>query len=101
MPKVVGVKARVIVPVAFTRKRKTRRHAVVVLVPLGEDAHANLVKWTRLERSERLLLALFALVHPCVTGRSEWKVRRTVGVPEMKRIADADRTAIPSAGRDH
>ena len=65
---------------------------MIVLVALGEDAHADLVEGGSAQRGERLLLNGFGLMNPGIRGGAEGKERRAVRIGEMIIVTDGDRT---------
>ena len=73
---------------------------VVVLVGLGEDAHADLVEGRSAQGIEGLLLESVALMDPGVAGGAEGEVRRAVGVGEVVRLADGDGAVAGGGGAE-
>lgn len=61
-----------------------QRRIAMELVPLGEDAHAQLVEWGAGKRAQGLLLPCDRLVHPAIASRSDGEMARAVGMGEVE-----------------
>jgi len=64
---------------------------VVVLVALGEDAHAHLVEGRITEDIKREALEVLGLVDPGIAGGAEGEVGGSVGIGEVVGVMDAYR----------
>src|SRR5208337_1187362 len=100
MLEVGDIEGGVVIYLTAAREGILRRFLAIVLVPLGEQTHAELIEWRSRKRFESLALRVFRLKGPRVTGRSAFDVRRAVSIGEVKAIAHGDGAAITVLRRD-
>ena len=100
MLEVSGIEGRVIIRLAVAWKRIHGRLFAIVLVPLGKEAHAQLVEGRGGERLDGLALRGFGLKGPRVAGGAAFDIGRAIRIAEMVAVANRNRTTISTPGGD-
>ncbi len=80
---------------------KLRRIDAIELVPLGEEAEADLGEAALAERGHRLVLLRCVAVQPVVGGGAEEEVGRPVGIGEMIGFRDVHGSVDPGSRGGH
>ena len=101
MLKVRRIEGGVVVRFAVARKRIHGRLFAIVLIPLGEQAHAHLVERRCGQRLDGLPLRLLRLKGPRIASGAALDIGRAVRIAEMKLVAHRNRSAIACLGATH
>ena len=95
-----GIEGGVVVGFAVARERIHGRLFAIVLIPLGEEAHAELVERGRGESLDGLALGFFGLEGPRVAGGAALDEGCAVRIAKVEAVADGDGAAVGVLRRD-